>query len=69
VGVQGGVLVVQAVDVGKEQQGVGADQRGHQRGERVVVADADLLGGDGVVLVDDRQQRRCRAAPRTCCGR
>ena len=46
--------VVQAVDIGQQDQGIRADQVGHERGETVVVAEADLRGGHGVVLVDDR---------------
>src|SRR5690606_39642159 len=50
----GGVAVVDAVHVGQQHQQVGADQVGDEGGEPVVVAEADLVGGDGVVLVDDR---------------
>ncbi len=39
--------------VGEDEQEVGADQGGDEGGEVVVVADFDLFGGDGVVLVDD----------------
>ncbi len=46
--------VVQAVDVGQQDERVGLHDVRHQRGEPVVVAEADLVGGDGVVLVDDR---------------
>ncbi len=53
--------------VGEEQQQVGVDEVGHQRRKVVVVAHPDLLGGDGVVFVDDRnralvQQRGERVA-------
>ena len=44
---------VEPVDVGEQHQQVGADHGGDARGEPVVVAVADLAGGDGVVLVDD----------------
>jgi hypothetical protein len=49
--------------VGQDHQRVGVDQVGHQRAERVVVADLDLVGDHRVVLVDDRhdaqpEQRR-----------
>ena len=49
-----GRTVVQGVDVGEQHERVGADQVGHQGGEPVVVAKADLVGGDGVVFVDHR---------------
>ena len=56
------VAGVESVHIGQQDQQVGVDQRGHQRGEAVVVAEADLLGGDGVVLVDDRDGTAGRAA-------
>ena len=56
------IRVVEAVDVGQQHQRVGADQMGDQRGEPVVVAEPDLVGGDGVVLVDDRDRMQ-RAQP------
>ena len=46
--------VVEAVDVGQQHQQVGARHGGDARREPVVVAVADLVGGDGVVLVDHR---------------
>ena len=45
--------VVEAGDVGEQDQQVGARHGGDARGEPVVVAVADLAGGDRVVLVDD----------------
>ena len=39
--------------VGEQHQQVGADEVGDERGQAVVVAEADLVVGDGVVLVDD----------------
>ena len=59
------VAVVEPVDVGEQHEQVGVHQVGDQRGEPVVVAEADLVGGDRVVLVDDRQRRRARAAGRS----
>jgi hypothetical protein len=60
-------LAVQPVDVGDDHEQLGADQVHDRRGEIVVVAEADLLGGDRVVLVHDRhhaepQQRVQRVA-------
>ena len=41
--------------VGEQHQQVGVDQVGDQGGQPVVVAEADLVVGDGVVLVHDGQ--------------
>ena len=49
-----GGAVVQPVDVGQQHQRVGVHEVRDQRREPVVVAEPDLVGGDGVVLVDDR---------------
>src|SRR3546814_18648376 len=51
---KGGILVVEAVDVG--QQDHAARRRGLRdaRGEAVIVAKADFLGRDAVIFVDDR---------------
>src|SRR3954470_4577246 len=51
-----GVAVVDAVDVGEQEQRLGPGDVRHQSGEPVVVAEPDLLGGHRVVLVDDRQR-------------
>ena len=40
--------------VGEEHEQVGGHEVGDERGQAVVVAEADLVVGDGVVLVDDR---------------
>ena len=40
--------------VGEQHEQVGGEQVGDQRGQAVVVAEADLVVGDGVVLVDHR---------------
>ncbi len=61
------ILGVQAGLVGEDHQGIGLDEIGHQRCQGVVVAEADLVGRDGVVLVDDRdhvelEQRAQRGA-------
>ncbi len=44
----------QAVDVGQQDELVGRDEHRHLRGEEVVVAEGDLVGGGRVVLVDHR---------------
>ena len=58
---------VEAVDVGEQHQELGLDQVGDQRRQPIVVAELDLVDGDGVVLVHHRQhaeleQRRDRVA-------
>ena len=45
---------VQSVDVREEHQGVGLDHLGDQGGQAVVIAEAQLPGGHGVGLVEDR---------------
>ena len=47
---------VEPVDVGEQHQRVGADHLRHPRGQPVVVAEANLGGRDGVVLVDHRHR-------------
>ena len=54
---------VEARGVGQDHQDVGLDQVRDQRGQRVVVADADLVGHDGVVLVDDRDDAEREQRP------
>src|SRR6201996_8347814 len=49
------VAVVQTVDVGEQDQRAGPGDVRDQRGQPVVVAEPDLVGGHRVVLVDDRQ--------------
>ena len=46
----------QTVDVRKQDEEVCPDRPGDDGGQRVVVANAQLLRGDGVVFVDDRQR-------------
>ncbi len=45
---------IEAVLVGEQQEQVRFDQVGYLGGQVVVVAETDLFGGDGVVLIDDR---------------
>ncbi len=47
---------IESVDVGEQHERIGADHLRHARGEPVVVAEADFLGRDRVVLVDDRHR-------------
>ena len=53
-GVETGIGGEQAGRVGEEHEQVGGQQVRHQRGEPIVVAEADLVVGDGVVLVHHR---------------
>ena len=55
-GVARGIGAVEPVDVGKEQQQVGPDHLGDARREPVIVAVAQFVGGDAVILVDHRQR-------------
>ena len=48
-----GIAVVEAGDIGEDHEQVRTDERAHERGELIVVAELDLVGRDGVVLVDD----------------
>jgi hypothetical protein len=48
------IAVVEPVDVGQQHQRVRPDEVRDERGQPVVVAEPDLLRGDGVVLVHDR---------------
>ena len=54
VGVGPGVLVVQPLNIGQNDQEMGLGQIGHQGREVVIVAEFDLLHDHCVVLVDDR---------------
>ena len=54
IGVVARVGVVHAVAVGEDHQQIGFHQVGYQRGQGVVVAEADFIGDHGVVLVDHR---------------
>jgi hypothetical protein len=53
-GVEARVGGQQPFGVGQQHEVRGPDQVRHQRGQPIVVTEADLLVGDGVVLVDDR---------------
>ena len=58
-----GVGSVQAVDVAQQHQQVGVDAAADDGGQSVVVADGgDLIGGYGVVFVDDGQGTQLQQA-------
>jgi hypothetical protein len=54
---------VEPVGVRQQHEPLGAQQHGDLRGEEVVVAEGDLVGGGGVVLVDDRDGAPLEQAP------
>ena len=56
IGVFMGVAVIQAVDIRQQDQQIRPDAGRHHGGQSIVIPDADLLGGDGVVFVDDGQR-------------
>ena len=47
---------VEAVNIRQEHQHIRAHHLGDARGQPVIVAIADLVGRDGVILVDDRNR-------------
>ena len=46
---------VQTFLIGQDDQGIGFDQVGNQCTQRVVITEADFIGGNGIVFVDDGQ--------------
>ena len=63
------VAVVQPVGVGQQHEQPGAQHQRDLGGQRVVVAERDLVGGRRVVLVDDRHACPSAAASRACAAR
>ena len=64
-GIARGIGGVQAIDVGQQDQAIGADHLRHARRQPIVVAIADFGGRDRIVLVDDRNG----AEPAAACQR
>ena len=58
----------QAGSVGEQHEQIGPDEVRHEGGDAVVVADADLVVGDGIVLVDDRHHAQLAEATQGCAG-
>ena len=58
----------QARRVGEQDEHVGGDEVGDEGGDAVVVAEADLVVGDGVVLVDDRHAAELEQADERLAG-
>ncbi len=56
------VTVIEPLDVGEQHEQVCVEQVRDQGGEPVVVADPDLVGGHGVVLVDHREDAELEQA-------
>ena len=52
VGIGAGRRVIKPVDIGQQDQQIGARHGGDARGEAIIVAIADFVGGHRVVLVD-----------------
>jgi hypothetical protein len=67
-GIPAGIGGEQAVEVGQQQEHVGADEVGDERGEPVVVAEADLVVGHGVALVHDRHAAQVEQAYQRLAG-
>ena len=57
-----GVLVVETVHVGEEEEGIRANQIGHKRGQAVVIAEMHLGRRDGVILINDRHRAQLTQA-------
>ena len=55
-----GIGRIEPLHVGQQHQSPGANQLGHARREAIVVADPDLLGDHGVVLVDHRDDAQAQ---------
>ncbi len=68
IGIAARIGVEHAVTVGQDHQQIGLDQVGDQRRQRVVVAEADLVGDDGVVLVDHRHDIQIEQCPQGAAG-
>ena len=68
IGVGVRIAVVQTVDIGQDDHEVGIDEARGERGERIVVAELDLLDGDGVVLVDDGHHAQLQQAQKRVTG-
>ncbi len=67
-GVEAGIGGEHAGRVGEQHERVGADEVGHQGGQAVVVAEADLVVGDGVVLVHDGHHAQLEQAQQRAAG-
>ncbi len=68
IGMLARIGAVQAGLVGQDDQGVSFDQIGDQRAQGVIVADLDLVGGDRVVFVDDRDDLQLQQGAQGAAG-
>ena len=66
--VAAGIGREEPVEVGQQHEHVGAHEVGHERGEPVVVAEADLVVGHRVVLVDHRHAAELEQADERLAG-
>ena len=62
IGVGVGVCVIQAVNIGEDNHQIGVNQTGNQRRQRIVVSEANLLNGNGIVLVDNGDHAQLKQA-------
>ena len=55
IGIFMGVLCVKPIHIRTDNQRIGIGRRGDHGRKIIVIANFELVGGDGIVLVDDRQ--------------
>ena len=48
------IIGIQSVDIREQDQQIRMRERCYDRGERIVVTELNLLGGNGIVFIDDR---------------
>ena len=65
---RGRILVIEPVDIAEDHRSVRFHQARDQGAQRVVVAEADLLDGNGVVLVDDGNHVQLQQAQQRIAG-
>ena len=62
------IAIEQALLIGQNNQRVSTDQIGNQCRQIIVIAKLDLVGGDGIVFVNDRDAAKIQQGPeRTLC--
>ena len=67
-GVRAGITLVEPVLIGQDDQKVGVQQVGDQCAQGIVVAEANFVGGDGIVLVDDRDDTQTQQGQERASG-
>ena len=68
IGVHAWIGVEQARRIGEEHQQIRPDEMGDERSQAIVVAEADLVIGDGVVLVHDGHDAELEQPPERLAG-